>query len=219
MKTKQTLSAILGCLVLFIQVPTSCAQKTRWEKRDKWQNVPAIFEAMAVQPGSQVADIGARDGYLTIRLVEAVGMQGRVYAVDINAKSLETLRDNLAAEDTSRVVLVHSEPDDPMLAEASLDAAVVVNAYHEFEAYKAMLKHIKAALKPGGRLVLVEPITDRRRDATRKKQMSHHEIGINYARADLEDAGFEVLDAQDPFVERKDQSDKMWLIVGRKPVE
>ena len=168
MTTKQTISALLGCLMLFIHVPTSCAQKTRWEKRDKWQDVPGIFEAMAVQPGSHVADIGAREGYLTVRLAEAVGPEGRVYAVDINANSLEKLRKNLAHEDTSRVALVHSEPDDPMLAEASLDAAVVVNSYHEFEAYEAMLKHIKVALKPGGRLVLVEPITDRRRDATRK---------------------------------------------------
>ena len=218
MTTKQTLSALLGGLMLFIHVPTSCAQQARWEKRDKWQDVSGIFEAMAVQPGSHVADIGARDGYLTVRLAEAVGAQGRVYAVDINASALEKLRKNLADDDTSRVALVHSEPDDPMLAEASLDAAVVVNSYHEFEAYASMLKHIKAALKPGGRLVLVEPITESRRDATRKRQANHHEISIDYARADLEEAGFDIIKAEDPFVKRKDQNDEMWLLVARRPM-
>ena len=180
--------------------------------------MPGIFEAMAVQPGSHVADVGSREGYLTVRLAEAVGAEGRVYAVDIDGDALKKLRKKLADADTSRVRLIHSEPDDPMLPEGLLDAVVVVNAYHEFEAYASMLGHIKEALKPGGRLVLVEPITPSRRVAMREVQESHHEIGIDYARADLEAAGFEILDARDPFIKRKNQRDEMWLLVGRRPM-
>ena len=206
------------CLILFIQAPSSCAQNERWAQRDKWQDVPGIFEAMALQPGSYVADVGSREGYLTVRLAEALGVEGRVYAVDIDGDALKKLRKKLADEDTSRVTLVHSEPDDPMLPEGLLDAVVVVNAYHEFEAYTSMLEHIKAALKPGGRLVLVEPISASRRVAMREVQAGHHEIGIDYAQADLEAAGFEIINTRDPFVKRKDNGDEMWLLVGRRPL-
>ena len=219
MITTHRATALFLCGLFFvIQAPSSCAQNDRWDKRDTWQNVPGILEAMTVQPGSYVADIGAREGYLTMRLAKAVGAEGRIYAVDIDNGSLKKLWKNLSAEDTSRVKLVHSKPDDPMLPEAMLDAAVVVNAYHEFEAYEAMLEHILQALKPGGRLVIVEPISERRRSAMREVQERHHEIGIGYARADLEAAGFEVLDAHDPFVKRKSQGDEMWLLVGRRPM-
>ncbi len=210
----------LCSLVLFVLAPSSCtAQRDRWEKRDQWQNVSGIFEAMNVHPGSYVADVGARDGYLTVRLAEAVGTQGRVYAIDIDASALKKLKKNLADEDTSRVTLIHSLPDNPKLPEGLLDAVVVVNAYHEFDAYAAMLAHIKDALKPGGRLVLVEPISKRRRDASRKKQTSGHEIGLAYAQADLAAAGFEILDTRDPFIKRKQQNYEMWLLVGRRPRE
>ena len=217
MTTHRAPALLLGCLILFMHVPSACAQNDRWAKRDKWQDVPGIFEAMVVQPGSHVADVGARDGYLTVRLAEAVGAEGHVYAVDIDGDALKKLRKKLADEDTSRVTLVHSEPDDPMLPDGALDAVVVVNAYHEFEAYTSMLEHIKAALKPGGRLVLVEPISKSRRVAMREVQEDSHEIGISYARADLEAAGFDILDERDPFVKRKDNGDEMWLLVGRRP--
>lgn len=210
----------LCSLVLFVLAPSSCtAQSDRWEKRDQWQNVSGIFEAMNVHTGSYVADVGARDGYLTVRLAEAVGAQGRVYAIDINASALKKLKKNLADEDTSRVTLIHSLPDDPKLPEGLLDAVVVVNAYHEFDAYAAMLAHIKDALKPGGLLVLVEPITKRRRDASRKTQTGGHEIGLAYARADLVAAGFEILDTRDPFIKRKEQDYEMWLLIGQRPME
>lgn len=211
---------VLCGLVLFVLAPSSCtAQSDRWEKRDQWQNVSGIFEAMNVHTGSYVADVGARDGYLTVRLAEAVGAQGRVYAIDINASALKKLKKNLADEDTSRVTLIHSLPDDPKLPEGLLDAVVVVNAYHEFDAYAAMLAHIKDALKPGGLLVLVEPITKRRRDASRKTQTGGHEIGLAYARADLVAAGFEILDTRDPFIKRKEQDYEMWLLIGQRPME
>ncbi|MFQ5572049.1 MAG: class I SAM-dependent methyltransferase [Rhodothermales bacterium] len=209
---------LLCCFSLLLVAPSTCSgQNDRWVKRDAWQNVPGIFEAMDLREGSRVADVGARDGYLTVRLARAVGEHGHVYAVDIDRKALEDLRDNLADEDTSRVTLIHSVPDDPMLPEGTLDAVVVVNAYHEFRAYASMLDHIKAALKPGGRLVLVEPISDRRRDASRKQQMSSHEIALHFARADLKEAGFEILEERDPFIERTHNSDEMWLLVGRRP--
>lgn len=211
-------SPCLFCLLtMLLHAPYSCAQNDRWARRDQWQNVAGIFEAMGIHEGSYVADVGARDGYLTVRLARTVGAAGRVYAVDIDADALRELQGHLADEDTSRVMLVHSVPDDPMLPEGVLDAVVVVNAYHEFEAYASMLAHIKAALKPGGRLVLVEPIAEDRRDDSRSRQASRHEIAIRYAQADLEEAGFEIIQAQDPFVERVQRNDEMWLLVGRRP--
>jgi precorrin-6B methylase 2 len=218
MPTPRYAPNLVFCLLTLLSyTPYACAQNERWKARDAWQDVPGILEAMGVQEGSHVADVGARDGYLTVRLAAAVGPTGHVYAVDIDADALEKLQKNLAAEDTSRVTRIHSMPDDPMLPAERLDAAVVVNAYHEFKAYTAMLRHLKSALKPGGRLVLVEPLSSRRRDATRAEQADHHEIALAYARADLEAVGFEIVEARDPFVERRRQNDEMWLLVGRRP--
>ena len=204
--------------VLLMSLGASCvAQPDRWAERDTWQDVPGIVEAMAVAPGRIVADVGARDGYLTVRLAEVVGSSGQVYAVDIDADALRRLRGNLPDSLRDRVTTIHSEPDDPKLPACVLDAAVIVNAYHEFEAYEAMLHHLRAALKPGGRLVLVEPISDRRRDADRARQEASHEIALRYARADLEAAGFRIVEARDPFVARRHRGDAMWLLAAERP--
>ncbi len=190
--------------------------KHDWKKRDKWQNAPGIFKAMEIDAGSYVADIGAREGYLSVRLAKTVGDAGRVFAVDIDKDALKKLKKTAREMGLENIQTVHSKEDDPMLSENTLDAIVIVNSYHEFDEYESMLKHMKAALKKGGRLVLVEPISKRRRDSSRSTQESSHELGMNYARKDLEAAGFEIIKQRDPFVKRKSQNDEMWLLVGRK---
>jgi predicted methyltransferase len=182
-------------------------------QREGWQKVGEIFQAMQVEPGALVADIGAGDGFFTKRLSEAVGAQGRVFAVDIGADALRRLRTRVAEEGLANVEVVEGAVDDPRLPAGSIDAALIVNAYHEMTEHQAMLAKIKAALKPGGRLVIVEPISGSRRNGRREEQTRNHEIGVDFVREDARAAGFTQVLLQDPFTTRAHGNDEEWMLV------
>jgi SAM-dependent methyltransferase len=168
-----------------------------------------------VKPGAAVADIGAGDGFFTTRLASAVGPTGRVLAVDIGASALLRLRTRVDSDGLKNVEVIEGAVDDPKLPPGSLDAALIVNAYHEMTEHQAMLAHIKAALKPGGRLVIVEPIGPSRRTATRVQQAGNHEIAIDFVREDARAAGFAHVAMIDPFTSRPHggQPDEEWMLV------
>lgn len=111
---------------------------------------------MQVTEGSTVADIGAGSGYFTERLARLVGPTGRIYATDIQRGMLDLIQTRLNRQRISNVTLVLSEPADPKLPSASVDLALMVDVYHELGEPQTVLGHIRTALKPGGRLVLIE---------------------------------------------------------------
>lgn len=194
-------------------VVASACQSSRDETRERWQKVPEIVAALGVRGGSSVADIGAGRGFFTVKLAQAVGRTGRVYAVDVAADDLRRLRDRVDDEGLSQVTVVEGDVRDPRLEPGSIDAALIVNAYHEMREHQAMLAGIRRALRPGGRLVIVEPIMPERRGEPRDRQESRHEIEPRYAAADLDAAGFDVLELRDPFTTRP-EGDVEWLIVA-----
>src|SRR5687767_12889286 len=107
--------------------------------RDAWQKVDEIFAAMGIKPGAAVADIGAGGGFFTTRLSRAVGDSGRVFAVDISADVVRRLRERAANDGLKNVEVIQGAASDPKLPPASLDAALIVNAYHEMNDHQAML--------------------------------------------------------------------------------
>lgn len=189
---------------------------SREAAREGWQKVPEIFALMAVAPGGAVADVGAGSGFFTVRLADAVGDAGLVYAVDISERVLRDLRERIERDGRGNVKVVVGDTDDPRLPETSVDAVLINNAYHEMDAHQAMLGHLWTALRPGGRLVIVDQIDGSRRDADRGRQVARHEIGPGFVRADLKAAGFEIADTRDPFIERGG-GDSWWLIVAQRP--
>jgi predicted methyltransferase len=184
------------------------------ETRETWQKVEDIFAAMAIKPGAVVGDVGAGNGFFTSRLSKAVGPDGQVFAVDIGASVLEKLRARVEDERLPNVTVIEGATDDPKLPPAALDAVLIVNAYHEMTEYPAMLARIKAALKPDGRLVIVEPIADRRRGQPRADQTRNHEIGADYVKEDLKAAGFTQVSFQDPFTSRPSGRAQEWMLVA-----
>lgn len=179
-------------------------------RREKWQKVDAIFAEMGVRPGAIVADVGAGDGFFTTRLARAVGAKGRVFAVDIDDAAMDRLRKRLQEDGIQNVTIVKGAMDDPKLPERTLDAALIVNAYHEMEQHQSILAGLRRALKPDGRLVIVEPVTPSRRGRPRLDEVRSHEIDPEYVLQDARAAGFGVVNLRDPFTRREDEIH--WLI-------
>jgi len=178
-------------------LPASAAAQSE-QLRDGWQRVPDLFAAAGVHAGASIADIGAGEGFLTVRLAPAVGPTGKVYAVDVDAKIVATLRQRLATAGMTNVEVVVGADDDPHLPIATLDGALILNAYHEMADGVSVLKHLYEALKPGGRLVLCEP-TPRTPNQSRRAQMDDHVLDPVLMLEDLQAAGFQVIDRQDLF--------------------
>lgn len=172
------------------------------KQREQWQRVSDIFQAMDVRSGARVADVGAGDGFFTSRLATAVGTTGHVFAVDIADSQLDRLRRRLAEEGHGNVTVIKGTSTDPHLPTGTLDAALIINAYHEMPEHQAVLEAIRAALKPTGRLVIVEPISDTRRAATRTDQIREHEIAPEFALQDARAAGLRIIGLEDPFTTR-----------------
>jgi predicted methyltransferase len=229
-KHKQS-ALIVTALVVLASVLTSVRAQQRDHAetpRDQWQRVPDIVAALGAASGANIADVGAGHGYFTTRLAKAVGPAGRVFAVDVNPVSLRELRETLGS-DYPNVNVVRGDEDNPHLPEATLDGILVVNAYHEFAEYRAMLGHLQRALKPGGRLVLIEPIP-RAGDATRTAQTKRHAIAIDLAEGELKEAGFEIIQRDATFVSRPEHMNEAgraagtssatdWLLVARRTAE
>jgi predicted methyltransferase len=190
----------VGCLTSSIAIAQTRVEEEK--RREEWQRVSDIFRVMDVRPGGTVADIGAGDGFFTIRLADVVGPAGRVFAVDIRDEALERLRRRLREEPRANVTVVKGLTTDPRLPAASLDAALIVNAYHEMSEHQAMLSAIRTALKPTGRLVIVDPITDARRAAARGALVPQHELTPEFALQDARAAGLRIIGLVDPFTMR-----------------
>jgi precorrin-6B methylase 2 len=115
-----------------------------------------LVPALNLQPGDQVADVGAGTGYFSWRLAEAVTPQGRVYAVEVQPEMLERLRRNMATRGLTNLVPILGTPTDPRLPAGTMDCILMVDVYHEFARPCEMLHALWLALKPSGRLVFVE---------------------------------------------------------------
>jgi ubiquinone/menaquinone biosynthesis C-methylase UbiE len=100
--------------------------------------------------------VGAGSGYMTVRMAERVGPAGRVFGTDIQPQMLTMLRQRLDREKISNVTLVQGTIDDPKLPASTLDLILMVDVYHEFSEPQKMLRGLRAALKPTGRMVLLE---------------------------------------------------------------
>jgi ubiquinone/menaquinone biosynthesis C-methylase UbiE len=114
------------------------------------------LKVLQIPKGAAVADVGAGSGYITVRLSKLVGPTGTVYANDVQPQMLEILRRRLGREKITNVTLVQGTVEDPKLPPASVDLQIMVDVYHEFSQPQAMLRRLRDALKPGGRLVLLE---------------------------------------------------------------
>lgn len=139
--------------------PVARIVSSRWsteEARDRLNEAAAVMDRAGIATGMTVADIGAGEGYYTIRAAQRVGKTGRVLAQDIIAETRDTLAERVARERLDNVSVRLGEPADPKLPTASFDRVLMVHMYHEIEQPYAFLWRLRPSLKPGGLVVVVD---------------------------------------------------------------
>jgi ubiquinone/menaquinone biosynthesis C-methylase UbiE len=139
--------------------PVMSAAGADWltrEDREKYEQPDKVLNALNLREGMTVADIGAGVGYFSLRLARRVRSSGRVLAVDVQPEMLSLLKKSAEKEELLNIDLILGAPTDPHLPESSVDLALLVDVYHEFQYPEEMITGIRRSLKPDGRLVLVE---------------------------------------------------------------
>jgi predicted methyltransferase len=122
--------------------------------RDAWQKPHEVIQALGLQADARIADLGAGTGYFAARLANMLA-QGRVYAVDIELDMVRYLEARAKREGLRNVVAIKGEPDDPRLPE-KVDLILLVDVYHHIEARADYFRRLRASLRPGGRVAIID---------------------------------------------------------------
>lgn len=126
------------------------------DSRDALGEAETVMRLAAIAPGMSVADIGAGDGYYTVRLSPLVGPKGRVLAEDIIPATRDKLARRVERERMDNISVRLGTPNDPRLPAASFDRVLMIHMYHEIEQPAEFLWHLRGSLKPGGSIVVVD---------------------------------------------------------------
>jgi predicted methyltransferase len=141
------------------QRPVSAIVSDRWAseaERDSVDEANKVMDITGVNAGMSVADIGAGEGYYTIRLAARVGKEGRVLAQDIFPKVRQKLAERALRERLDNVSVMLGAPADPKLPENSFDRIFMIHMYHEIESPYEFLWRMRPSLLPGGQVVVVD---------------------------------------------------------------
>ena len=122
--------------------------------RDAWQKPHEVIEALALKPDAVVADLGAGTGYFAMRLAHMVS-KGRVYGVDLEPQMVKYLAERAKKEGLKNLSAVQGTPSDAKLP-AKVDLVLLVDVYHHIDAREAYFGKLAAALKPGGRVAIID---------------------------------------------------------------
>lgn len=159
-------------------------------EREREEQPDRVIDSLRIPRGSTVIDLGAGVGYFTWRLAKRVGPQGKVIAVDIQPEMLEMLEENLSKRGISNVDVVLGTESDPRLPEGVAQLALLVDVYHELADPIATMGHVRRALKPGGRLVVVEY----RKEEPWIPIHPLHKMTVAEVRQEIEPTGFEFVE-------------------------
>ena len=158
--------------------------------RDAWQRPDEVLGVLALRPDSIVADVGSGTGYFSVRIARAVP-QGRVYGVDVESAMTEYLTKRAAAAGLTNVVAITAAGEDPRLPER-VDVVLVVDTYHHLDARETYFARLRAWLKPGGRVVIVDFKMD-----SPEGPPAEHRVPAEQARAEMDKAGYRMTPAPD----------------------
>jgi len=197
--------------------------------REQTLRLSRVFGDLKIGPGIRVADVGAGGGWLSVRLANRVGPKGVVYAQEILPRYVAAIQKRARDNRFSNIQTILGTTSDPKLPAKTLDAAIVLNAYHEFDQPLAMLAKIRAAMKPGARLGIMERDNEKLRLEARRAYAKtgrilrridekndnnpltdDHRLALDIVRREGEKAGFQ-------FVSARELGEDHYLAVFRAP--
>jgi predicted methyltransferase len=158
------------------------------DARDRMGEAEEVMSLAGVQPGMSVADVGAGEGYYTVRLARVVGSHGRVLAEDILPDVRDSLTDRIQRERLDNVAVKLGTADNPMLPADSFDRVFLVHMYHEVSSPYAFLWHLREAVKPGGLVIVVDA-----NRPVRQHGMPPQQLKCEFAALNMKAAKFSVL--------------------------
>lgn len=155
-------------------------------QRDQEERPELLMSALQIRRGATVADVGSGTGYFTWRLAEQVGPNGKVYAVDVQQSMLDLTKKAVAEHKLANVEYVLATDSSPRLPERSVDLVFIAYAYHEFGDPDSMMAAIRRALKPGGRVVILEYA----KESNIAPASPLHKMSFEEIRREIEPMGF-----------------------------
>lgn len=156
------------------------------DARDRVGEAEEVMRLAGIKPGMWVADIGAGEGYYTVRLAPIVGAKGRVLAQDIVPDTRDKLAARVERENLTNVAVRLGKDDDPLLPPHSFDRIFMVHMYHEVTEPYEFLWHLRDALKPDGIVVVVDAYRPEKR----------HGMPLEQLRCEMEALGMQPVDSR-----------------------
>jgi ubiquinone/menaquinone biosynthesis C-methylase UbiE len=184
-------------------------------ERDQWQRPAEVVQALRIQPGDVVVDLGCGSGYFALKLSLPVGKTGRVLAEDIRKLPLAFLWFRTILKNERNITVVQGGPSDPHLPLQRVNEVLIANTYHELTDSQAILAHVRQSLVSGGRLVVVDRAPNPADSGATR--LAEHEISAEQVENELRQAKFEIVTWQNDFIEKDPDNESWWLIVARKP--
>ena len=152
------------------------------------ENPEGALDALELKPGMVIADVGAGTGYMSFRMAKRVGATGKIYANDLQPDMLRVLNERAAANKVTNIQTVLGTANDPKLPAGAIDLILLVDVYHEFSEPQVMLRKMREALKPNGRLVLLEY----RKEDPNVPIILAHKMTVDEVKKELESEGFQM---------------------------
>ncbi len=165
--------------------------------RDDWQQPERVIASLGIEPGDHVADLGAGSGYFTLRLAEAAGPTGKVFAVDVDASMNEYLRERVKEAGVRNVEVIDGEFEDPLLPDGRIDLIFSANTYHHLQERSEYFRNVRRDLAPGGRIAIIDY-----NNTTWFPRVMGHGTDKAVLIAEMQEAGYDVADDH-VFVERQ----------------
>jgi predicted methyltransferase len=172
--------------------------------RDERLQVNRVMDLLGIEPGKNVADIGAGSGWFTVHAARRVTSSGTVYAVDINPEAIQYINQRAKKEQLQNIKTILSKPDDPQVPAHSIDAVLLLKTYHEVAHPIVLLRNLRSSLRPGAKVGIID----------RNGNGTDHGVNKDVVVREAARAGYELRDSQD-FV-KADGMD-YFLIFTRKP--
>ncbi len=155
--------------------------------RDERLQINRVMDILGITAGKTVADIGAGSGWFTVRAARRVGESGVVYAADINPESIRYIDERARKEQLKNVKTILSKPDDPLLPAGSVDAVLLLKTYHEVAEPVALLRNLRASLRPGAKVGIID----------RNGNGEDHGVGRDVVIREAGQAGYRLLEHYD----------------------